>query len=108
MKQALLFVLFAFAVVGVYGFAFSMNADEPAGKKVFVDQKCNNCHSIESQGITKVKKNDLSKVGASHKADFFGKYLQKQEKIDGKEHKVAFKGTDQELKDLAKWLETLK
>ncbi|HZW39940.1 MAG TPA: cytochrome c [Ignavibacteriaceae bacterium] len=110
MKQVAIFLLFVFAIVGLYGFAFSMNTGDDPGQKVFVDKKCGACHTVTSAGLTSknAKAVDLSTVGASKKADFFEKYLNKKEKVDGKEHKTAFKGTDQELKDLTKWLESLK
>lgn len=104
-----MFVLFVFAIVGLYGFAFSMNTEDP-GQKVFVDQKCGSCHTVTAADLTSKNKKatDLSSVGKEYKADFLEKYLAKKEKIDGKEHKAAFKGSDKELKDLAKWLESLK
>lgn len=111
MKNVLSYLLFVFFVVALYGFAFSFAQNaEPAGKKVFVDKKCSACHSVESAGITSKKKDavDLSKTGDKQKAEVIAKYLDKKEKINGKEHKTAFKGTEQELKDVSKWLESQK
>jgi hypothetical protein len=110
MKNLLIYLVFIFSVVLLFGFAYSFGADEPDGKKLFVDKKCNTCHSVEAAGIEGKKKdsNDLSKVGDTRKADFLEKYLTKKEKINDKEHKTAFKGTEEELKALTEWLGSLK
>lgn len=109
MKNIFTYLTFVFFVVALYGFTFSFAGDD-AGKKVFEEKKCNTCHTVASAKIESKKKDatDLSAVGANHKADFFAKYLNKNEKIDDKQHKVAFKGTDEELASLTKWLESLK
>ena len=98
-----------------------------ADKEIFIEHKCNKCHSIASEGIekkTKKKKEeskdkiappDLSDVGKYHDAAFFAKFLKKKTVHilhDGKEgtkkHKKKFKGSDEELKKLTAWLESLK
>ena len=110
MKNLLIYTAFLFSVVLLFGFAYSFGADEPDAKKIFVDKKCNSCHSVDALGIEGKKKdaNDLSKVGDTRKTDFLEKYLTKKEKINDKEHKTAFKGTDEELKAISKWLGSLK
>ena len=110
MKNLLIYIAFVFSVVLLFGFAYSFGADEPDGKKIFVDKKCNSCHSVDAAGIECKKKNpdDLSKVGDSRKADFLEKYLTKKEKINDKEHKTVLKGTEEELKAISKWLGSLK
>ena len=110
MKNILTYILFLFMIVALYGAAFASAADEPAGKKVFVDSKCGACHAVSSAKIeTKSKKpaSDLSSVGATKKADFINKLLSGQEKIDGKAHKK-FTGSNEDLKKLVDWLGTLK
>lgn len=82
-----------------------------AGKKIFTEQKCNSCHSIEVVGLKKrpnQKPPDLSEVGSERNAEFLAKFLRKQEAIEGVKHMVAFKGSDEELEKLTKWLESLK
>lgn len=110
MKNIALFLLFVIAIIGLYGFAFSLNAEEPSGKKIFVDSKCSMCHSVESADITSKKKDaiDMSGVGNKNNAEFLAKYLTKKEKLNDKEHKTAFKGTEEDLQALAAWLESLK
>ena len=85
-------------------------ADKKDGKTVFVTAKCTMCHSVTSLGVTTKKKNatDLSTVGAEKKAEWFEKYLKKEIDIKGKKHLAAFKGTDEEMATLTKWLESLK
>lgn len=111
MKNIAAFLAFVFTVVFLFGFTYSINEyGDPDGKQIFVDKKCSTCHTVTSQNITSKKKDasDLSEAGKEGNADFLAKYLNKKEKIDGKEHKAAFKGTEQELKVLSEWLAGLK
>jgi len=93
-------------------FAMPVSADETAGKKIFLDNKCNTCHSIESQEIKKTlatsKAPDLSNVGAERKGDWIIEFLQKKVDLNGKKHMKAWTGKEEDLKTLAVWLETLK
>ena len=84
-------------------------------KPVFLKYKCNSCHTIESQGITKKaaageaaesgdKPPDLSGVGVDRNATWIVSFLQKKEKLEGKLHMKKFRGTDAELQKLAGWL----
>ena len=86
-------------------------ADDP-GKKLFVDSKCNSCHSVDAQGIAKnmagSKAPDLSKVGANHDAAWFSKYLNKETDVEGKKHVKQWTGSKEDLETLSKWLATLK
>jgi cytochrome c551/c552 len=83
------------------------------GKAVFLDKKCNLCHSVDSQQIQrtseKMKGSDLSSVGgAVESADWVKSYLTKKVQKDGADHRREFKGTDEELDALVEWLLTLK
>ena len=111
MRLPLSYMLFSFAAVILVGFAFSFGQDAvPAGQKVFVDNKCQMCHSVESAGLTSKNKKavDLSNVGSTYKADFLSKWLNKEAKIKDNVHKATFKGDAKNLNDLTAWLETLK
>jgi hypothetical protein len=110
MKNLFVYILLVFAIVGLFAFAYSFAQEEVTGDKIFVEKKCGTCHSVESSNITSKKKDavDLSDTGKERTADFFNKYLNKQEKINDKEHKTAFKGTEAELKVLSEWLAGLK
>jgi len=100
---------------------------EKSGKELFLEKKCNNCHSIDSEKIAKKeepaeeeegeeaggeeedKTPDLSGVGKKHDADWLTKWLKKEVKNDdGKKHKKKFKGSDEELKAIVDYLASLK
>ena len=104
------------------GVALAQGEKAPTGKDLFLTAKCNTCHSITAAGIEKKKATtpeekaektdkkppDLSSVGLEKKADWIAKFLTKKETLDGEKHKKLYKGTDEELKTLAAWLETQK
>lgn len=103
----MMFLGFVATIVLLYGFAFSMaQTDGPDGKQIFMDNKCNMCHSIEVLEIEGKKKDsaDLSTTGADHDAEFLMQYLKKEAATGEDEHKVKFKGTDEELQVLVDWL----
>lgn len=111
MKNTFLFVLFISAIVALYAFAFSFSQDkDPDGKQIFIDNKCNNCHTVSTQDITSKKDNaiDLSNAGSLGDADLLKSYLLKEAQIDDKDHKLKFKGSEEELNALVNWLLTLK
>lgn len=91
------------------GLASVAHAD---GKEMFVEMKCNKCHSIDAEGIEQTKKKqkggDLSEVGKERDAEWMTKYIKKEVDIEGKKHKNKWKGTDGELKTIVDWLATLK
>lgn len=111
MKNILIYLGLVITIVALYGFAFTI-ADEKNddGKKVFVDNKCNMCHTVTVAGIESKKSDatDLSLVGKDRTTEFLTKYLKKEAKLDDKDHKSSFKGTDEDLAKLVDWLSTLK
>lgn len=111
MKNILIYLGLIVTIVALYGFAFTI-ADQPAddGKQVFIDSKCSMCHTVTSAGITSKKSDatDLSAVGKDKTAEFLLKYLKKEAKLNDKDHKSTFKGSDEDLKKLVDWLLTLK
>jgi len=111
MKDTFLFILFISAIVALFAFAFSFSQDQNIdSKQIFIDKKCTNCHTISSLGITSKKDDafDLSNAGMVNDAEVMKSYLLKENKINEKEHKYKFKGTDEELNSLVEWLMTLK
>jgi cytochrome c peroxidase len=110
MKNLFLYFLVVVTIIALYGAAFARPAEDPVGKKLFIDLKCSACHTVASVKIeSKGKKpTDLSTTGATQKADFLKKFLMKQEKIKNKPHPVSFKGTPENLSILVDWLMTLK
>lgn len=91
-------------------------ADEAPGKTIFKDNKCSSCHTIKSEGIIKVSTEevkgnqppDLSNVGSKHTGDWMCNYLLKKETLKDVKHLKKFKGSQDELEVLAKWLASLK
>ena len=83
-------------------------------KQLFEASKCVKCHSIDSQGVAATPKagdeaevHDLSKVGAERTAEWIQNFLRKQAELDGKKHKLKFRGSDADLETLATWLASL-
>ena len=111
MKNILIYLGLVITIVALYGFAFTIADDKSDdGKKVFVDNKCNMCHTVTSAGIESKKSDavDLSTVGKDRTVEFLTKYLKKEAKLNDKDHKSSFKGTEEELTKLVEWLSTLK
>lgn len=96
--------------------------EEPAGKILFLANKCASCHTAFAAAIGEPPEEkadaeaeveeetgppDLSEVGASRKAEWLHLYLTKEEAIDGKKHMKRFKGSDEERAALVDWLTTL-
>ena len=96
----------------VLALVFAVSNAAIDAKQLFLDKKCNSCHSIDALKIAKTNANskaaDLSTVGKVRTAEFLTKYLKKEADIDGKKHGVAFKGTDEEFKAMVDWLAGLK
>ena len=104
--------------------ASAQAAKESKGQKLFLKYRCTGCHSIKAVGIEKKteegdeaaaevaksahKPPDLSDIGLQHDAAWFAKWLTKKENVDGRMHKIKFRGTDPELKTLTTWIASLK
>ena len=111
MKDTFLYVLFISAIVALFAFAFSFSQTKDLdGKQIFIDSKCNNCHTVTSNEITSKKDDavDLSNAGSSGDAQLIQTYLLKEAKINDNEHKMKFKGSEAELNTLSDWLSSLK
>ncbi len=111
MKNILIYLGLVITIVALYGFAFTIaDQQNEDGKKIFVDNKCNMCHTVTAAAIESKKSDavDLSTVGKDKTIEFLTKYLKKEAKLNDKDHKSAFKGSDEDLKVLVDWLLTLK
>lgn len=111
MKNTFLFILFISAIVALFAFAFSFSQDQDLdGKQIFIDSKCNNCHTVTSIEITSKKNGatDLSNASTVEDAMLIKSYLLKEAKINEQDHKLKFKGSEAELNALVNWLLTLK
>jgi hypothetical protein len=86
------------------------------GKSIFIENKCNTCHSVDALGIKRTIEpkageaipSDLSGAGIKHDAGWFDKWLMKEVELDGKKHLKKFKGSDGDREILCKWLATMK
>ena len=100
-------------VVTLLGVASMSSSQDPPGKKLFLDAKCNGCHSVESQGIEAVRDNskapDMSNAGTELPSpEWAKKFVTREEAKDGKKHQRPWKGSDKELSQIVDWLMTLK
>ena len=123
MKRIMVITLAAFVAAAFTATAGAQDA-KPDGKALFLDKKCNTCHTVKAQGVEKrtaatgEKKGageaapaaakattaDLSSVGLDLKADWMTKFLKREEMSKkGKKH-MLFKGTDEELTTIVTWL----
>jgi hypothetical protein len=95
------------------GAAVSLAQTEPAGKALFLAQKCDLCHSVAGAGIAattkaeKLKGPDLSALVPEDPAALES-YLRLQGELRGKKHKKEFKGTQAELEAILAWLKEQK
>jgi mono/diheme cytochrome c family protein len=84
------------------------------GKTLFMAQKCNLCHSVQTAGIERVTKSEkvagpeLTDLAAKADPAFLAKYLKKEDVLNGKKHSKLFSGTDAELKAVIAWLQQQK
>ena len=106
-------VFFSILMLFLIGFCARVAlADDDPGKKIFLDSKCNTCHSVESQDIKKTmassKAPDLSNVGADHNEEWLTKWMKKEVDLEGKKHSKTWSGSDDDLAKLVKWMATLK
>jgi len=93
-------------------FSLSLISEEKTGKDIFLNNKCNMCHSVNSMKIESKMANkypDLSEVGKKGlKTEDLKKFLMKESDMNGKKHAIKFKGDAAELDTLVNWLQTLK
>jgi mono/diheme cytochrome c family protein len=78
------------------------------GRQIFLDQKCNMCHTVSSASITptsKIKAPDLTGLSSKEDAAFLKKYLKKEADKNGKKHIKPFAGTDAQFDALVSWLQ---
>ena len=77
------------------------------GKAVFLDKKCNKCHTVSSASIektSKLKGPDLTTEAIKGDAKTLKAYLKKENAINGKKHGTAFTGSDEELDAVIAWV----
>lgn len=105
--------LLSFAALALVAWAGPAQADGKSGKDLFLVSKCNSCHSVAPAGIEakvtseKMRGPDLAGRPDPARFDTLVGYLRKTEKIEGKEHKAEWKGSDEDLKAILTWLSLL-
>jgi cytochrome c551/c552 len=103
-----LLIVLAIVIGTLAGVAAVRADDAPDGKAIFLAQKCDMCHAVSTAGIeAKVKSAAMQGpdlVDLDLQADWMTKYLKKEVDKDGKAHKKAFSGSDEELRTLIDWL----
>ena len=110
MFSLLLVAVAAFALVGGPATAedSAEGAEVPAGQGYFEQYKCNLCHSVPSVGIEAKTKSEKMKgpdvLAGEWEKELLFKYIKQEAKVEEKEHKKGFKGTDEELQVLVDWL----
>lgn len=100
-------------MAGIVAIAISAPLQAADGKAVFLDKKCNMCHSVDSQSIEKtsekMKAPDLSNAASLvSSGDWLKDFLTRKVKKDDKNHMREFKGTDEELNAVVDWILSLK
>lgn len=88
------------------------------GKELFIESGCTKCHSVKAVDIKPQEKSlrrgrkiiDHSGVGLRRDdPEWIKKWLKKEVKNErGKKHRIKWKGSEEDLDILAKWLTTLK
>ena len=114
-SAAVIVVLFATAaVVGLLGAPPARGADdgEPAGQTLFLEYKCNMCHSVPAAGIeakTKSEKMRGADLGGPMEAgaEAVAAYLRKEGELDGSTHKKEVDISTDEVQTLLDWLAEL-
>ena len=115
MRRTIALVLVVAVPVMIAALHAPVSGDPAAGadgKALFLAQKCNLCHSIDSAAIARVSKAektkgpDLGGVAKRHDAAWLKRFLSKQQDLNGKKHLKTFTGTPQELDALIAWLAT--
>lgn len=110
MRLKITFGALALLVVMTASFA---TAQEPEGKKLFLDQKCNTCHTVKSQDIEATRGNDET-PDLSNAAELIPskewavKFVMREEEKDGKKHRRPWRGEAADLEKIVDWLMTLK
>ena len=113
MKKYFMFLFLAlFAVNATLATTNLDDKKKKDGKQIFLDAKCQTCHTVESADIKSDKTlrgGDLSKVGDEFKADWLKKYMMKEVDLNEKKHpSKAWKADDEGFDELVKWLASLK
>lgn len=96
----------------LYFGTFSVFAQGNKPQDLFTKNKCNMCHSVSKAGIKSMmptKYPDLpNKIVIDTKIEDLVKFIKQETTMNGKKHGLKFKGNDEDLKSILKWLKELK
>ncbi len=97
----------------VVGLVSTVSAsDPPAGEVLFKAQKCIMCHKYQTPDpkveVIPDGPPNLWNIGDRRKAEWIIPYVKKESEIEGRKHKVIWKGKPEDLVVVANWLVTLK
>lgn len=104
-----------YALILVLGFVALLTpatANAQDGKAAFLENRCNVCHTVESQEVEKTSKMagpDLSDAGNMvESAEWLKGFLLKENETDAGAHKKTWGGSEEQLDAIINWLMTLK
>ncbi len=99
-------------LIGLVVLLAPATADAQDGKAAFLENKCNVCHTIESQEVEKTSKMagpDLSDSGNSvESAEWLKGFLLKENESEAGKHKKTWNGSDEQLDAIIGWVMGLK
>lgn len=98
-------------IIAVFlGTTIAYSQNDP--KELFEKNKCNTCHSVPKANIKSkmpTKYPELpDKLLKETKIDELVKFIKQETNLKGKKHGLKFKGSDDELKAILKWLQEMK
>lgn len=107
LRSCLFFSTCLLLCLGLFSTVFG--GDQPEGRKLFVAKGCNYCHSVPDSRIeatTSIEplKSDLIDLRQRFRKTWLENYLRKKAELKGEFHRKAFKGSDQELREIIVWL----
>ena len=102
-----LFLIMLFTMEAVY--TQQIKQAPMYGRDVFLQVKCDNCHSVVSQQITSKSGSpkDLSDKLKGCTSLEISKYLTKDTTFNGKKHMIKFNGSTEQLDSLSTWLKDI-
>lgn len=104
----------ALAALLAGGAGLAAPAPAADGKALFLAQKCNLCHSVQSAGIERTTQSeklagpDLTEIAAKLDPAWLAKYLKREEVLHDKKHPKAATLPEADLKALVAWVQQQK
>jgi cytochrome c551/c552 len=102
------------AALAALGGVLAAPAFAADGKALFLAQKCNLCHSVQSAAIERTTKSEkmagpeITDLAAKLDPAWLAKYLKKEEALNGKKHPKQVTLAEADLKALIAWVQQQK